>query len=271
MGCGGVDSGWVYAPRQEVKDFVSGGVRDQPFNARVFGLPKTHVIEHAAADSEEQVDFHVWVLSFFLGVRLTTTDAGFLDATPVKGGKLVDFTLLGRNISRVFELAEEFWECNRDEPRNARRYVAAVHALYLGQSPQSLEFERFVYLYTAIDACYALARSLRNESGYHRHAGRLAWTCGEFGVQVPVWAKRSARGDIEVATVRNDTLHEALFMDAPLGFAVHREGSSIDLTLEMSAVVCRLLVALIGVGNDTYVGSTTDSRQRFGLELGECR
>ena len=45
----GVDKGWVYAPRGQVGDVTSGDIRDRPFNARVFRLPNTHVINHATA------------------------------------------------------------------------------------------------------------------------------------------------------------------------------------------------------------------------------
>ena len=57
-------------------------------------------------------------------------------------------------------------------------------------------------------------------------------------------------------------------MDAPLGFAVHKEGSNQNLTLEMSALVCRFLVALIGGGGAAYVRcSPVNTRQRHGLDL----
>ena len=44
-----VESGWIYAPPQEVRELVSGEVRQRPYSARVFGLPHTHTIEHAGA------------------------------------------------------------------------------------------------------------------------------------------------------------------------------------------------------------------------------
>ena len=40
-------------------------------------------------------------------------------------------------------------------------HYPTVHALFLGQFPQSLQFERFIYMYTAIDACYSLAAKLQ--------------------------------------------------------------------------------------------------------------
>ena len=265
-----VEANWIYPSPQQQYELISGKVRELPYPSRVFGLPKTHLIEHAAAASEEHLEFHVWALSFFLGMRLTTTEAGFLDATPLKPGKLVDFILRGSSLTRAVELAEVFWTTNLAKPRQAQRFTAAVHALFLGQNPQNLQFERFVYLYTAIDACYKLAEELDPPPRCLTHAGRIEWMCSQFSVVTPAWADptATASGKAEVVAIRNDTLHEALFMDAPLGFAVHR-GSSTNrnLTLQMCALVCRLLVALIGGGGADYVQSPVNTRQRYGLNL----
>ena len=165
------------------------------------------------------------------------------------------------------ERAERFWTNNRHEPRNAQRFAAAIHALFLGQNPQALQFEKFIYLYTAIDACYRLAAEFRQPSKKKSHAERIGWMCAEFGLATPDWAKPSASGGIEVAAIRNDALHEALYVDAPLGFAVHGGGSFGNLPLEMVALVCRLLVALIGGKDLSYIGSPVDTRQRYGLSL----
>lgn len=200
-------------------------------------------------------------------MRLTTTEAGLLDATPVERGKLVDFVLLGASLARAIELAESFWITNRGELRNAQRFIAAVHALFLAPYPQSLQFEELIHLYMAIDARYRLANSLRPLRKKHDHADRIAWVCDEFGSETPEWATQSAGGGVEVAAIRNYALHEALFMDTPLGFAVHRDGNGGNLTLEMSALVGRLLVALIGGNDDSYLGSPVNARQRHGLRL----
>ena len=104
---------WIYAPPQGVRDLMSGQIRQRPYNARVFGLPKTHTIEHAGAAGDEHLDFLVWALSFFVGMRLTTTEAGFLDATPARRGTLVDFVAKEQTISKGMELAERFWTNNR--------------------------------------------------------------------------------------------------------------------------------------------------------------
>ncbi|MBX9898022.1 MAG: hypothetical protein K2Y17_09025 [Qipengyuania sp.] len=262
----GVDGDWIYAPPQEVSNF-GGGITQRPYPSRVFGLPKTHTIRHASPDGEDHLIFHLWALSFFTGTRLTSTEAGFLDATPIKPGKLVDFVLLGRGLPIAIELAETFWATHRAQPQRARLVAAAVHALFLGQNPLSLQFERFLILYTAFDACFALAKSIHGTVGVVRHAERVAWMCGLFAMQIPVWADPAAPSGPEVASLRNETVHEALFMGEPLGFALHGVGTNKNLTLEMEALICRLIVALLGASSADYVRSPVNTRQRHGLKL----
>ena len=63
-------------------------------------------------------------------------------------------------------------------------------------------------------------------------------------------------------------IHEALFMGQPLGFAIDALGTTHDLTLEMEALICRLIVALMGAQMADYVHSPVNMRQRHGLNLG---
>lgn len=263
----GVDGDWIYAPVQLVKN-LGGEVRQRPYSARVFGLPKTHVLRHASPDSDDHLTFHIWTLSFFTGMRLTASEAGFVDATPIKPGKLVDFVLLGPGLPAGIELAEAFWAAHRTDPRRPRLIAAAIHALFLGQYKQALQYERFLLLYTAFDACFALAKSLFPHAKGVTHARRVAWMCGLFGMTVPAWADPAAPSGPEVASLRNETVHEALYMGEPLGFALHGVGSGRNLTLEMEALVCRLLVALLGAPGADYVTSPVNTRQRHGLKLG---
>jgi hypothetical protein len=256
---GDIEGDWIYAPRT---------ARLPPH--RVFGLPKTHVIVHDNADSDEQMVFSIWVLSFLLGMRLTTTEAGFLDSTPIKPGHLTDFLLMGSNAQGArdaLEIADAYWISHRNYPERARLYEAAVHALFLSQHPGHLQFERFILLYAAFDACFALTKSIHPPSQSLSHAGRIEWMCQLFSIPIPEWALRGGTIRAEVVSLRNQCLHEALFVDAPLGFAVHGVGSGKNLTLEMSNLVCRLLVALLGSERSEYVTSPVNTYQQEGLTL----
>ena len=263
----GVENDWIY-PGPQRRNTMGIGIRELPYPSRIFGLPKTHRISHGAADGPEHLEFLVWSLSFFTGMRLTTTEAGFVDATPIKPFKLVDFVLSPATYARSLALAETFWQVNRAAPARAKRWTAALHALFIAHYPQSLQFERFIYLYGALDTCFSLAAELTPPARRPRHhAERIAWMCGLFGMPVPAWATTTLGNSTEVATIRNATIHETLFMNAPLGFALHGVGTGHHLTLEMEALICRLLVALIGAPTADYVRSPVNTRQIHGLDL----
>lgn len=56
-------------------------------------------------------------------------------------------------------------------------------------------------------------------------------------------------------------------MGEPLGFALHGVGTNQNLTVEMTALICRLLVALVGGADNEYVRMQTDTYQRYILRL----
>jgi hypothetical protein len=237
---------------------------------RIFGLPNTHVITHENADGIEHLDFLVWCLSFFVGMRLTTTEAGFLDATPLKPGALTDFSMSNKSLGAGISLAESFWQQHRGSQRDIKRIVGIIHTLFLSQYPPYLQFEEFTYLYTALDACYALVESIYGPPAKKpTHAARLDWICQIMGLPIPKWAATDGTKSTELSAVRNPTLHEALFFEEPLGFATYggNQPSDENVPLEMQALVCRLLVALLGKPDCEYVTSPVNTRQIFGLEL----
>lgn len=213
-----IEKDWLYASPQYERNFFSGRVRELPYAGRVFGLPQTHTIKHLNAKSEEHIDFLVWVLSFFTGMRLTTTAAGFLDATPIKESMLVDF--LPTDLSKALILADDFWNKNGNEC--CLLFTAAVHAMFISQNPRNLPFEEFIYAYLAIDTCYALTKRLHLLNKKNKFRKRIHQMCNTLGVQVPKWGNPEHD---KVPDIRNKTLHEALFMEKPLGFAVCTEGS----------------------------------------------
>lgn len=255
---------WLYAGNARTVNFLGIGESIEPYSGRVFKLPKTHVISHLLSESLPHLKFHVWVLSFFNGMRLTTEAAGFLDSTPTKKGKLVDFIVLG-DAASIIDLAETFWQKNPQNPIQAKRFSAAVHALFLSQNPQNMQFEQFIYLYTALDACFAIL--WEGESGKRPdHFKRVKWMCKKTDVVVPDWALIKDKST-EVSELRNLTIHEGLFVDEPLGFAIEGLGDTRNLTLEMEALICRILASIIGVTDTNYIGSPVDTMQMHGLRI----
>lgn len=262
---------WIYPGAQQHRDFMSGNVRSMPYNVRVFALPKTHVLTLHESESREDLDFVVWCLSFFTGMRLSMTEAGFLDATPITSGKLVDFSLSRCTLADVIELALDYLESERGDLRAPKRVAAVIHALFLAQYPQNLQFEQFQYLYMALDACFKLVAVKEAQNPGTPHAGRVQWMCEKFGIPVPDWAKNAKAAPSSLSVVRNDTFHEALFFDGPLGFSIYGGNQPAadrgNVMLQMQALVCRLLVAILGQPGSSYVKTPVDTRQRQALEL----
>lgn len=263
-----INRDWFYPGARLVEDIASGKVNSLPYPSRVFSLPETHVITLHEGGNTDDLDFVVWCLSFFVGMRLTTTQAGFLDATPVKEWQLVDFVLSRRSLGDALHMSLDYMIAERADPRATKRVAAVIHALFLAQRPQNLCFERFTYLYMALDACFSLLLAKEPKRPQVKHGDRIPWMCGKFKMPVPAWA---ASGKNAFSCVRNDTFHEALFFGQPLGFAVYGGnqpgGDPDNITLQMQALICRLLVGILGEPGASYVGSPVDTRQKHELEL----
>lgn len=262
-----ISGSWIYPPQIGVEIPETGEFRVKPFPRRIFGLPRTHQITHSSPDNENHLAFHLWSLSFFTGMRLTATDKGFLDATPIKPNTLNDFVLLGDSLSASVELAERFWCSNKDRPEQPKRLTAAIHTLFLAQYPQALQFERFNYLYTALDACYRIMASRNGLKNDIPHKCRAKWLCEQFNMEPPDWAQPNEENKVLIGELRNPTTHEGLFMQEPLGFALHGVDTNQNLTLEMEALICRFLVAIIGSDFAEYVRSPVNTHQWHGLKL----
>lgn len=256
---------WIYAPLQSITNLGNGKTSQAPYTARVFGLPNTHIIRHVEDAELGHLQFHIWSLGFFTGQRLSATEAGFLDATPLKPGKLNDFVLLGDSLPKAVLLAEAYWLGNMHDRKQLARFEAAIHALFLSQNPRLLQFEGFMFLYTALDACFAIMKDMFPAPYPRTHGERTKWMCDHYGVPVPDWAEPD--GGAEIAGLRNPTIHEGLYMGEPLGFAIEGRGSNRNLNLQMQAVVSRLLVAILGGAETDYVKSAVTSRQNIGLRL----
>lgn len=267
-----VVDGWIYAGPQQHRDMMSGKVYEKPFSARVFGLPKTHVLTLKRQNSSSELDFLIWCLSFFTGMRFSASEAGFLDATPIKPNKLVDFVTTQDGLKKALEKSISYAISHALEPRHLKIVASVIHALFLAQYPLNLPFERFHYFYVAIDACYKLSISQENRKGRATpHDQRIRWMCDKYGIPLPDWAVSEQGIRSEISSVRNNAFHEGMFFDEPLGFEIYggnqNSNSGVNVLLQMEKLICRLLVAILIDEDVTYVHTPVDNRHMHGLEL----
>lgn len=265
---------WIYSGAQGHLDVFSGKARLMPYAARVFGMPKTHVLTLHQSTNPLDLEFIVWCLAFFLGMPLTTTEAGFLDAAPTKPGKLVDFVLTRPcDESDAIGLALDFLNAEPADSRAPKRVAAVIHALFLSHNPQSLPFERFQYLYMALDGCFQLISAKGGVKLPRSHGERIQWMCAAFDMPVPDWARHATTTPSSLSVVRNNAFHEGLFFGEPLGFSIYGGNQPAadpgNTPLQMQALVSRLLVAILGKPEASYVKSPVNTRQLHGLNLRE--
>ncbi|MGK7249675.1 hypothetical protein ACSNOU_11375 [Acinetobacter oleivorans] len=262
---------WIYSGPALQHDFITGKTSALPYKARIFSLPKTHVLTLFKSQNTDDLDFVVWCLSFFTGMRLTIEEAGFLDATPIKPNKLVDFVLSHCTLKDVINLALDYIEAEHENFRATKRIIAAIHTLFVSQYPQNLPFERFQYLYMALDTCFKIIETKKPNKNLS-HAKRIQWMCEEFDIPIPSWATTIGKKS-DISTVRNDTIHEALFFDEPLGFSIYGGNqfttNRANVLLQMQHLVCRLLVAILGKHDTDYVKTSVESRMCQPLRLND--
>lgn len=121
---------WVSEQKKTEKGWFYPGCRGAPYPDRVFGLRHTHRICAAPGIEDGYVDFVLWVLSFFWGMRLTTLSEGFLDTTPIEPFALVDFYAVGDPVVPLM-LAEQVWKDSASIPKERNRLGAAIHTMFM--------------------------------------------------------------------------------------------------------------------------------------------
>ena len=265
-----IDKDWLYSGPQLVRN-LGGTITKKPYNARIFSMPKTHLFSHSNADNEEHINFHIWGLSFILGTQLSLTEAGFLDAVSLRPGQLTDFKIAYPNVEKAVSLIDQFWITHSKNKKITKRICATLNSLYMSQYPHHLDFEEFNLLYMSLDTCSAITRELHTPSKKHvTHAERIDDMCQIYGIVTPDWAKPQSNKS-EISIIRNDTLHEAIFFGEPLGYAIYDNQATgkqyRNVLLEMRALVCRLLVAILFGVNSNYIKSATGTRMKFRLEI----
>jgi hypothetical protein len=268
---GRVFENWYYSPRAARKTgFGLGGIEELPFPNRLFDLPLTHQLDHAGSTDPEHIGFLLWCLGFLHGMRFSADRRGFLDATPLRPGTLVDFHAGGKHLHAAMVAAESFWTSYGNVPGMTRSIGAVIHALFLSTRHNLLlGYEQFIYAYTALDGCWWVFRHTPTgqrvlaagpSSRPPPHSRRIKLMCAGFRMPEPTWASSAVNGS--AIDLRNETLHEALFLGAPLGFRTHAESPDFRYLISgMRDLVCRLVVALLGIPTP-YVRSSTLSNQR---------
>ncbi len=199
-------------------------------------------------------------------MRLTTTEAGFVDATPIKMGKLVDFFVGQNDFKEIFERIYVYNANTNDIQKML--IVSIIHSLFLSQNPIGLPYERFNFIYIALDACSKLLADDQKQP--KNHAERPINICKILGIQIPNFFKiYAAKSMSELSELRNNLIHEGQNSMQPLGFDQDTAVKLVEISSLLRKLICRaLMFVLIGKNNPSvrqYLDCPLDSRDICGL------
>jgi hypothetical protein len=231
--------------------------------AKIFELASTHKL--TIDNGPQDPDFANFIIALFglmKGLRFVPEGWQHFYRVPLKCGALCDFLADNSSISKMLELATEFWKSNKlTEVR--RGIFGAIHWHLFGQLYEH-EFERFNAQYIVLDSCFALFKSIIKLKKNLGHGERPSLMCTEYGLAVPSWAVKGLDEKYPIAKLRNQFFHEGLYGGSPIGFSHPTDIPSIEL--ELTSFNARLILAILGVRN-IYTKSSVDTHQRYGFDM----
>lgn len=174
---------------------------------------------------------------------------------PLVTGELVDFHS-GINETLLFlECCEKFWS-GHAQFGGAKTFKGIVHSFLLSQSYTHL-FEKFIFQYMVVDACYKLTEICSSKELHVRPYKRISWLSEKYNLNLPSWAsiikKEGSKGTTSIAKIRNVLVHEGLWGGEAIGFAPLPEEENI--VRELVGFNARLIASMLG-----YIGQYSESR-----------
>jgi hypothetical protein len=248
-----VFEGWIYPPLRRAS---YSGRSGPEVPSKVYGLPPTHEL-NSSDDSPDFASFAIASIGLLDGMRLVPEGWSHFYKASIEPAKLVDFYCDQPEMTRAIDLASRWWHGADNESQ--KRMFGAIH-WYCFTAAYEHDFERFGGLYTVLDTLYSI-HELQGGTQSPRHSERAATLAMTYGIPVPPWAITHEKG-CALSKLRNEFIHEGRYGGEPIGFAFPKD----SITLELSAFLTRLILAMLGV-ECGYVHSLVTTRQMHGLDF----
>lgn len=256
-------AGCLYPPLAGVTP-DSNESKECPAVPAIFGMPPTHELTLFDSPTDPAAeDFFIALFGMLKGLRLQREGWQHFYRCPTKRGALCDFYADNTEIATTLDQAAIFWRSHTD-PLIRKLVFGAIHWHLFAQLYQH-EFERFNAQYTALDACWALAKEmLKVDAKGLGHADRPRTLATALGLLIPNWAAPLAANQkaCSLSVRRNALVHEAMYAGEPIGFAHSQTERGMET--ELTGFVARAIFALLGVHNE-YTRSRGDTGQCIGF------
>jgi hypothetical protein len=200
---GNIWNGWLYKPRRI----------DSPEPSGRYELPTTHDLQSLKFNDPDLQRFLVIVVGFLFGLRLLPAGWGHLHGTAIEIGKCNGFNVFDREILPCLECAAAFYVTHA-KSRNVKRLQSAISLIHWSKG-QEQHFDTFSYLYSAIDACWAVCADVHavavaqlTSSRRPSHAERPIIMQRVLGLKLPKIFDPAS--PVTAASIRNDLIHEGM-------------------------------------------------------------
>ena len=250
--------GSVYPKLPDKKFFSSGD--------RFFHLPPTHLFTLKDADGDLHIDFLLSLLSFFIGIRLVTSNSGNLDCNFIEKYRATDFFLYDNQLAIILEHAQRFWQENLENPTISKLLISAVFSFFLSHSAVYFEEEKYWLLCKAVDTCFKLEKTRgRFKAENIKQESKSKKLCKIYGIptdciikhedQITAFSDSDLRNEFSHASMYDGELflHFNYFNkrhDNKKGF-IHRRTD--HLLTEKRRLFSRFIVGLIGICAKEYL------------------
>jgi len=224
---------------------------EMPPSSIRFELPSTHYLE---VDSNTITDdlaiLLISVLGFLQGLNLKPYGVGHLHRTPRQSRTLVEFSPSLDEVENVLRTVLIFYANHGSKPDVMSLMNAALH-WYMTSQSYDHHFEQFAWQYTVLDNLHKLASKIDRKFS----DGRIAALARYYGVNLhiafsdPDIPQKNTKA---LTDCRNKLIHEALWCNQPIGYAVSQTSYAIlrslrrfnsQLILASLGVKCRFLEA----------------------------
>lgn len=240
---------WCYSPSKEKKIF------GQQTNCTMSGV-----------NSKEHGQFMVQCLSFLYGQKLFTRKYEYIDSVRLKRDSW-GLLISNKSIEKGLIYCDELWrkiaynKTQEQASRLRKRIFGIIHLLFMSTSIKALQFERFMYIYIAIDACFKHlleTGEIKNTKNHIPHSERIKNISAVTGVKF----SRTITEQFFYST-RNDVFHEGIYLDEPLGYRA--TGEKKNLLFAQNFLV-RVIFFVLGIKATGFL-ETIDSLDRASVVI----
>jgi len=260
-----VDDEWHYKPY--FKDSVRIENKHKEFFRPSPIIPpvSTHVISNKGGPVREDfLIFHIILLGFTFNMVLIPENWSHLNKVRIYPRKNSPFVAYDNNVIDFLKCGEILWN-KHDDDGIALKLMNIIY-WHINSQHYDQDFERFLFQYMILDACYRLSKDAEREDSINKkdetHYKRPGVLCKKLRIKEPKWIeiKKDACGRrcTDLSQIRNNLIHEIEWGGKAIGFGVQPQIRGI--TLELTGLVSRIICAMLG-----YVGefSRSDCQNRF--------